>query len=453
LKKHSPVILLFTLVSFYFLTTDVLMVDKAVLLLGESWAVLAYSAAMLALGAGFILFSFLYRKAAGAGRQKALISTAFLLSPAALLVFVTAQNTRVFAASAAIHMCATGIIGAWVHYVSAMRLRELSHTGRVIGIAVGLEALLQVLMLGAFASAPMRSLSLIIALGAAYLLTVREKLLEPAFSFESEQSTARAEKPAKGYLPALIAIVAVISLMGGLNDGLIIGMQTGSGVNIYSYPRLFYLAGVVAAGFIADFRSRRYLPVAILCVMLLSPIGVMFLNSPETYAVNLCVFFLFAGFAILYFTVVFLDIAPQTNNPMLWAGMGRTIRFFFLAFGNIVSGVVFQAIPFIGIIAAYIGLSVLLCVLFFLSGSLGRSRHSASLPMPEKNDMMDKAARYYFTKRELEVLSCLLDGMSNRDIALCLHVSERTVKFHIANIYDKARVKNRMELLLILNRP
>lgn len=452
MKKHISVLLLFTFISFYFLTTDVLVTDKAALLFGEQWAVLAYSAEMLTLGVGFFLFSALYKKAESARRQKGLLGAVFFLSSVALLACIAARSAAAFVCSAGVHLFAAGILGAWAHYVSAMRLRELSHTGRVIGIAVGIQALLQVLILGAAASALTRALLLIAALGAAYLLIARKELADAAFGVENGPAHSRAQKPQKGYLPLLIAIVAVMSLMGGLNDGLIVEKQAGSGIDIYSYPRLFYLAGVVAAGFIADFRARRYLPVAILCVMLLSPIGVMFLNSPETYAVNLCVFFLFAGFAILYFTVAFLDVAPHTDNPALWAGMGRTVRFFFLPLGNVVSGAVFQSLPFIGVIAVYILLSALLCALFFLSGSLGRSRHTEGLPVSGKRDIADHAARYHFTKRELEVLSCLLDGMPNHDIALRLYVSERTVKFHIANIYEKAGVKNRMELLVALNR-
>ncbi|MGZ6561616.1 MAG: LuxR C-terminal-related transcriptional regulator [Solirubrobacteraceae bacterium] len=47
------------------------------------------------------------------------------------------------------------------------------------------------------------------------------------------------------------------------------------------------------------------------------------------------------------------------------------------------------------------------------------------------------------TDRELAVLRLLARGMSNKDIATRLSLSEQTVKFHLANIYRKLGVKNR----------
>ncbi|GAB2823243.1 helix-turn-helix transcriptional regulator [Lentzea nigeriaca] len=47
--------------------------------------------------------------------------------------------------------------------------------------------------------------------------------------------------------------------------------------------------------------------------------------------------------------------------------------------------------------------------------------------------------------RELEVLGQLARGRRNRDIAADLHISESTVKFHVANILDKLGVGSRGE--------
>ncbi len=47
--------------------------------------------------------------------------------------------------------------------------------------------------------------------------------------------------------------------------------------------------------------------------------------------------------------------------------------------------------------------------------------------------------------RELEVLRLVARGMSNRDIAKELFISENTVKNHIRNILEKLQMKSRME--------
>jgi DNA-binding NarL/FixJ family response regulator len=49
------------------------------------------------------------------------------------------------------------------------------------------------------------------------------------------------------------------------------------------------------------------------------------------------------------------------------------------------------------------------------------------------------------TRRELEVLSLVVEGKSSKDVADALFVSKRTVDFHLANIYDKLQVSNRVQ--------
>jgi DNA-binding CsgD family transcriptional regulator len=49
------------------------------------------------------------------------------------------------------------------------------------------------------------------------------------------------------------------------------------------------------------------------------------------------------------------------------------------------------------------------------------------------------------TKREIEVLSLVIEGRSSKEVADLLYVSKRTVDFHLANIYDKLQVTNRVQ--------
>ncbi len=52
------------------------------------------------------------------------------------------------------------------------------------------------------------------------------------------------------------------------------------------------------------------------------------------------------------------------------------------------------------------------------------------------------------TPREREVVSSVLQGLSNREIATRLSVSEDTVKHHLTNIYDKLGLSSRVELVV-----
>jgi DNA-binding NarL/FixJ family response regulator len=51
------------------------------------------------------------------------------------------------------------------------------------------------------------------------------------------------------------------------------------------------------------------------------------------------------------------------------------------------------------------------------------------------------------TRREQEVLTGVIAGKVNKEIGYDLHISTRTVKFHVASLLAKFHVKGRMELL------
>ena len=54
-----------------------------------------------------------------------------------------------------------------------------------------------------------------------------------------------------------------------------------------------------------------------------------------------------------------------------------------------------------------------------------------------------------FTKREKEVLDLIIKGLSNKDIAKSLIISEHTVKAHKEKIYSKMNVHNSVQATVI----
>jgi DNA-binding NarL/FixJ family response regulator len=57
--------------------------------------------------------------------------------------------------------------------------------------------------------------------------------------------------------------------------------------------------------------------------------------------------------------------------------------------------------------------------------------------------------RYGLTARELEIVSSVVQGDSNRNIADRLGISLQTVKHHLTNIFDKTGASSRLELALM----
>jgi two-component system nitrate/nitrite response regulator NarL len=58
------------------------------------------------------------------------------------------------------------------------------------------------------------------------------------------------------------------------------------------------------------------------------------------------------------------------------------------------------------------------------------------------------AEQYKLTRRELEIIDSVTQGLMNRDIGTALSISEETVKRHLTNIFNKVGMSNRLELAL-----
>lgn len=61
------------------------------------------------------------------------------------------------------------------------------------------------------------------------------------------------------------------------------------------------------------------------------------------------------------------------------------------------------------------------------------------------NRNLDQKKIKMLTKRELEILTQVASGMFNKEIAINLNISERTVKNHLSNIFKKIDVSDRTQ--------
>jgi len=55
------------------------------------------------------------------------------------------------------------------------------------------------------------------------------------------------------------------------------------------------------------------------------------------------------------------------------------------------------------------------------------------------------------TRRESEIVACLITGKSNRDIAESLTLSENTVKTHLKSIFQKLNVRSRTQAMALIH--
>jgi len=58
---------------------------------------------------------------------------------------------------------------------------------------------------------------------------------------------------------------------------------------------------------------------------------------------------------------------------------------------------------------------------------------------------LSSPGEYRLTQRQIQVLNCLSEGFSNKQISEKFNLAESTVKVHVAAVYQVLRVRNRLE--------
>lgn len=79
-----------------------------------------------------------------------------------------------------------------------------------------------------------------------------------------------------------------------------------------------------------------------------------------------------------------------------------------------------------------------------LSGAIAArilKEFSRPTPASEQAEPLDEE----LTSREIEILQLVVDGLTNKEIATALVISENTVKIHLRNILEKLHLQNRIQ--------
>lgn len=74
-----------------------------------------------------------------------------------------------------------------------------------------------------------------------------------------------------------------------------------------------------------------------------------------------------------------------------------------------------------------------------------------NISVPQEKILSHAILKYNLTKREAEIVSLLYEGTSNEDICAKLFITKATLNKHIANIYAKTQVKNRVQLIKLFS--
>ena len=357
------------------------------------------------------------------------------------ILLLTAEQAALFSLCAALCLLSCGHIGGCVYYNHAMTFQGSRCMGRATGVGMALAVVLQFLIQSVIPLDAVFLASMIASILLVVFLVSRapwDWVLDDPLPYSAGNETPRRTAL------VLLSAVVLMSLVSGLIDGVITAFDSAGTYDIYHGVRLFYALGLVAAGWAADLRERRLLPLAAACFILLSSISTALLSSPAGYFAGVALMYAYNGFYVIFLTVLFCDFAPRTSRPELWAGLGRVARCFTVA-------AVVPSMPWLYDVWGSTALTVASCllsvaVLLVLVPWIIRSGKLEQRLSPEQAlEHFCQSCR--LTPRESEVLQKLLESDDSlQAIATDLSISVRMVQRYVTSIYEKTGAKSRTGL-------
>jgi len=84
---------------------------------------------------------------------------------------------------------------------------------------------------------------------------------------------------------------------------------------------------------------------------------------------------------------------------------------------------------------------------YYLDGALSPDLIMELVSVPDKDGKRNNHAENYLTPREQEIMGLLAEGLSRREVAEKLFLSQKTVENHASNIMNKLSLNNTIELV------
>lgn len=211
------------------------------------------------------------------------------------------------------------------------------------------------------------------------------------------------------------------------------------------------------AGVLFDIKEHRFMQIMMYCVTLLSTMCVVIIVWGGPFMAGLIVFYLSAGFFVVYFTTSFMDLSYYMKVPELWAGLGRATNNICAGITGTISLMLIETgdgmrISIIALILfAVISMLVYLYMVQFRM-DIQEENMAKMLEKEREKFLEDKfqafVKNYALTNREQDVLRLLLSSdESVQVIAEQLYISRAALYRYMASLNEKTETKSRIGLL------
>ena len=368
-----------------------------------------------------------------------------------ICVFVIWQHTSYGTILAAGCLCfiLMGIAGSAVHYYLSREAAQ-EHLAKTIGISYAVGIFLQFLNNNLIKNDMAESVVLAVSAAVFSVLLLNAENGTAEAEQISEESVS--ESPGNAGFWLILLVILITCIFSTLDAAVTLRHAAGS-ADVGQWPRLLLAGSGFLAGIFFDSREHRYGNILMYCVTVLSVLCIVVLENGGPFLAGLIVFYLSAGFFVVFFTISFMRLSVRMKCPKLWAGLGRAVNNICAFATGSLSVRLIQSENQMLRDSLLLVFFVLISIAFFIySNALhGRKKtepENRETKVGEKESLEMFAAAFSLTEREKEVLEVLLVSDENvQDIAETLMISRAALYRHIASLNEKTGTKSRIGLV------
>ena len=440
---HIRSIVVLAMFSFVFLGTEFFYDNRAAEVVDARKVLLYQSVILLASVVGVFMYALIQKKAGDNIVKKVLIASNFVGVFA--LAGIMFGDESIILLYGIVFFIIWGMTGCCTYHVVAGAYTDRKHLTVTVGISYAAGLFLQYINYNVIGSMTIR---LVVFILAVVVIVTPEKI------GDAEQSAG-----SKSIAFAFVIVILLMTFIFSELDNIVTLVHAEGGADIGQWPRLFLAISGIAAGLLFDIKDQRFMNQMMYCVTVLSVIAMLVIEFGGAFLIGLIVFYLAAGFFVVYFTTGFINVSYTMKWQSFWAGAGRTINNIGAGIVGVISYVIVKTPGIMAMSVTVILLLVFISIAVFVLESLQKEqyrqydeekvmRSSESSSERTEVDFERFADMHGLTGREWEVLQKLLiSDESIQKIADELYISRASLYRHISSMNEKTGTKSRVGLI------
>ena len=328
---HIRSVISLALFSFVFLGMEFFFDSGAAEFVDARSVLLYQSVILLASAVGLFIYALIERYV-GSKIKQIIIITLNIVEVAALAAIILCSG-KLILLYGIIFFIVCGVMGGRVYHDVSRDYTDRKHLTVIVGISYALGLLLQYINYNLIDSVILRMVmfSLAIVALAVILFLARDEYAEAevdTYMVDERNKTDCKEKcdkttPDSGSVAvALVMVVLLMTFIFSALDNVVTVVHAEGGADVGQWPRLFLALSGVVAGFLFDIKDQRFMNQMMYCVTVLSVIAMLIIEFGGAFIIGLIVFYLAAGFFVVYFTTGFINVSygMRWSAQQHWCG-------------------------------------------------------------------------------------------------------------------------------------